>query len=201
MNVYAETNFILEMAFLQEEYESCETILSLAREHKINLVVPAFSIVEPYEAWVRRRNKRSDIQSQLAKEMREITRSASYRGIGSQSNEYASLLVRSVDEDKQRLDETLVKVLEVSDIIPIELGAVKSAIDYQVNLDLPPQDSIVYASVMEHLRSGENGPKCFLNRNSKDFLNPDIQDELKNYGCRLISRFADGLGFIKANLT
>ena len=121
--------------------------------------------------------------------------------MGFQSNEYASLLVRSVDEDKQRLDETLVKVLEVSDIIPIELDAVKSAIDYQANLDLPPQDSIVYASVMEHLRSGENGPKCFLNRNSKDFLNPDIQDELKNYGCRLISRFADGLGFIKANLT
>ena len=201
MNVYVETNFILEMAFLQEEHESCEAILSYAREHKIDLVIPAFSIGEPYETWVRRRRTRSDLQSQLAREMREITRSASYRQIGSESNEYASLLVRSVDEDKQRLDETLVKVLEVSDIIPIELDVVKSAIDYQVNLALPPQDSIVYASVVGHLRSSETGQKCFLNRNSKDFLNPDIQEELRNYECSLITRFAGGLGFINANLT
>ena len=201
MIVYVETNFILEMAFLQEEYESCEEILSHAREHKINLVIPAFSIGEPYETWVRRRSKRSDIQSQLAREMREITRSASYRGIGSQSNEYASLLVRSVDEDKRRLDDTLLAVLEASELIPIDLDTVKSAIEYQINQNLSPQDSIVYASVMGHLRSSAAGPKCFLNRNSKDFLNPDIQDELKNCGCRLITRFADGLGFINSNLT
>lgn len=201
MIVYAETNFILEMAFLQEEYESCEAILSLARAHKINLVIPAFSIGEPYETWVRRRSKRSNVQSQPAREMREIIRSETYRGIGSQSNEYASLLVRSVDEDKRRLDDTLLAVLEASELIPIDLDTVKSAIEYQKNQNLSPQDSIVYASVVGHLRSSATAPKCFLNKNSKDFLNPDIQDELKNYGCRLITRFADGLGFINANLT
>ncbi len=201
MIVYVETNFILEMAFLQEEHESCEAILSLARAHKINLVIPAFSIGEPYETWVRRRSKRSDVQRQLAREMREIIRSETYRGIGSQSNEYASLLVRSVDEDKRRLDDTLLAVIEASELIPIDLDTVKSAIEYQKNQNLSPQDSIVYASVMGHLRSSATAPKCFLNKNSKDFLNPDIQDELKNYGCRLITRFADGLGFINANLT
>ena len=201
MIVYAETNFILEMAFLQEEYESCEAILSNAREHKIRLVIPTFSVGECYETWVRRRRKRFDLQSQLTREMREITRSASYRGIGSESNEYASLLVRSVDEDKRRLDDTLLAVLEASELIPIDLDTARAAIEYQINQNLSPQDSIVYASVVRHLRSSATGSKCFLNRNSKDFLNPDIQDELKNYECRLITRFADGLGFINANLT
>ena len=201
MNVYVETNFILEMAFLQEDNESCEVILNHAREHKINLVIPAFSIGEPYETWVRRRRKRSDIQSQLAREMREITRSASYRGMGFESNEYASLLVRSVDEDKRRLDATLLAVLEVSELIPIDPDTVKSAIDYQINQNLSPQDSIVYASVMGHLRSGVSGPKCFLNRNSKDFLIPEILSELSQYNCSLIPSFADGPGFINANLT
>lgn len=202
MIVYAETNFILEMAFLQEEYESCEAILSLARAHKINLVIPAFSIAEPYETLVRRRIKRFDLQRQLASEMREITRSASYREIGAEAgDEIDSLLIRSVEEDKHRLDDALVAVLESSEVIPIDLDTVKSAIEYQKNQNLSPQDSIVYASVVGHLRSSATAPKCFLNKNSKDFLNPDIQDELKNYGCRLITRFADGLGFINANLT
>jgi len=39
---------------------------------------------------------------------------------------------------------------------------------------------------------------CFLNRNYKDFSNPDIIDELNTYNCRTIFRFDQGLSFIKA---
>ena len=201
MIVYVETNFILEMAFLQEEHESCEAILNYARENRIDLVIPAFSIGEPYETWVRRRRKRSELQSLLTSELREVVRSASYREIGSEAGEFASLLIRSVEEDKRRLDDALVTVLEASDVIPIYLDAVKSAINYQENLNLSPQDSIVYASVLGHLQSGATGPKCFLSRNSKDFLIPDIMTELSQYDCRLITSFANGLRYVSTRLT
>jgi predicted nucleic acid-binding protein len=201
MIVYVETNFILEMAFLQEEHESCESILNYARDDKIDLVIPAFSIAEPYETWVRRRRGRSDLQTSLTRELREIARSASYSEIDSETSDIATLLVRSVEEDKRRLDEVLVEVLQASEIIPIDSDVVKSAINYQTSLGLSPQDSIVYASVMAHLQSAATNTKCFLNRNSKDFLNPDIQSELRKNGCRLVSSFSDGLALVKARLT
>ena len=51
MIVYVESNFVLELAFLQEEHESCLELLSLSESEDICLVLPAFSIGEPYEAW------------------------------------------------------------------------------------------------------------------------------------------------------
>ncbi len=52
MIVYVESNFVLELAFLQEEHERCLALLSLAESRDIHLVLPAFSIGEPYEVWV-----------------------------------------------------------------------------------------------------------------------------------------------------
>lgn len=48
MRVYVETNFVLELALRQEQNESCEALLRLAEASRIGLVVPAFSLLEPY---------------------------------------------------------------------------------------------------------------------------------------------------------
>jgi hypothetical protein len=47
MIVYAESNLVLELAFQQEEHESCLALLDLAWSKEIVLVLPAFSIGEP----------------------------------------------------------------------------------------------------------------------------------------------------------
>ena len=65
MIVYVESNFVLELAFLQEEHESCLELLSLSEPGDICLVLPAFSIGEPYEAWVRRSKQRRGLYEQL----------------------------------------------------------------------------------------------------------------------------------------
>lgn len=49
MNVYIESNFVLELAFLQEQSSSCEEILRLAEGAHIRLVVPAYALIEPYD--------------------------------------------------------------------------------------------------------------------------------------------------------
>ena len=49
MNVYVESNFVLELALLQEQSASGEAILRLGEEHRVHLVVPAYALVEPYE--------------------------------------------------------------------------------------------------------------------------------------------------------
>lgn len=50
MNVYAESNFVLETALEQDEGESCNEIIRLASAGRLGLVIPAFSLAEPHQA-------------------------------------------------------------------------------------------------------------------------------------------------------
>lgn len=200
MIVYVESNFVLELAFLQEEHESCQDVLLLAESGEVDLVIPVFSVAEPYEVLIRRIKRRVELRRQLITEIRELSRSKPYSNLLQESNDITALLTSSGIEEKQRLDEVLSQILEVADVITIRASTMKSAIEYQQSLKLSPQDSIVYASVLDHLSAIGSGPKCFLNRNSRDFNDPDIQDELARYECQLIPRFEQGLGFIKARL-
>src|SRR6266446_5464157 len=79
MIVYVESNFVLELAFLQEEYESCLELLRLAESQDIHLVLPAFSIGEPYEVWVRRSKQRRELRDQMSTASRELWRSRPYQ--------------------------------------------------------------------------------------------------------------------------
>jgi hypothetical protein len=49
MIVYVESNFILELAFLQEEHGEAETLAKFAESGQIQLAVPSFSGSEPYD--------------------------------------------------------------------------------------------------------------------------------------------------------
>jgi hypothetical protein len=42
MNIYVETNFVLELALEQEECDTCAEIIRLASAGQLRLVVPAF---------------------------------------------------------------------------------------------------------------------------------------------------------------
>ncbi len=63
MIVYVKTNFVLELARLQEQHESCEELLNLASTNKIKLVLPAFSITEARTALVRLAKQRVEFQT------------------------------------------------------------------------------------------------------------------------------------------
>ena len=128
--------------------------------------------------------------------MRQLSRTGLYAGMVENLRDAASILIRSGDEDKLRLDLTLSRILACAAVIPLQGETLRAAIQFQESLGLSPQDSIVYASVMGHLSTASLGPKCFLNRDFKDFPIPAILEQLDRYECRLITRFADGLSYI-----
>lgn len=198
MIVYVESNFVLELAYLQEEYESCLALLSLAESQDIHLVLPAFSIGEPYEAWVRRAKQRRELRDQLDKTIRELSRSRPYQGATDEFQELTKVLLRSGEEEKSRLDEILERILRAVEVIPVGLDTIRTATTFQKRRSLSPQDAIVYASVLDHLASAPEGPRCFITRNSRDFLIPDIESELATYACRLLTRFDAGLSYVRS---
>lgn len=82
----------------------------------------------------------------------------------------------------------------------MERDILVAAITYQANLDLSPPDSIVYASVLHHLSTTTPAKSCFLNRNSKDFDDPDIVDTLNNYNCKMLPRFDSGHNYVQSQV-
>lgn len=201
MKAYVETNFILELAFLREEHPACQALLALAKAGEISLLVPAFSIGETYEAWVRRAKRREELNSRLAQEVAELSRSEPYRGRGQEFQKIRGLLSRSSEEEKSRLDDTLGNLFEVAELISIEPKMVRVVRDLQAGLKLSPQDLMIYASVLTHLEEhGSGGLHCFLTKNTRDFLYSEVREGLASWNCRVFPSFADGLGFLRSRL-
>ena len=75
MNIYIETNFVLELALEQEQRGSCEQILCLCEEGKAeHVIIPAYSFAEPYETLTRRHMKRKRMKKDLDRELLQLTR-------------------------------------------------------------------------------------------------------------------------------
>ena len=201
MNVYIESNFVLELALLQEQSRSCEELLSLCRQRDISLAIPAYSLAEPYETLVRRRKQRQQIKRELDAELNQISRTATYADRLHRFGELTALLVGSADEDAKRLEEVLTAIVDVADVVPLEAQVLTESIRYQQIHDFSPQDAIVHVSIILNLRQSNPGSaSCFLNRNSKDFDDQNIADELQRHQCKLLPKFDSGLNFVRSKM-
>jgi predicted nucleic acid-binding protein len=199
MIAYAESNFILELATLQEEHASCNAILDLAESGRISLVIPAFSVAEPYDVLRRRSNDRRRLQDEVAKQLRLVSRTEVNEQQHQNAADVTAMLIESGNQEAARLHDVLVQLVTIAEMIPITATVLRDALQAQDRLGLKPQDSIVYASVMAHA-SAASGEKYFLNRDAKDFLTPDIEEQFRSVGCTLVSSFSGGLRRIQADL-
>jgi len=148
MIVYVESNFILELAYAQEGSESCEHILALAEAGRAIVAVPAFCLSEPYESWVRRSKQRRELSVRLSQEIGELSRSKPYAEAIKSYQDMTRTLVQSGEEEKQRLDAVIGRIVETATIIPLDRDTTKAALRLRGERSLSPQDAIVYASVL-----------------------------------------------------
>jgi hypothetical protein len=111
------------------------------------------------------------------------------------------LLVQSNEEEEQRFGQYRERLLRMADIIGLTSDILTAAAVYEGSFDLEPQDALVYASVISHLRQHSPTIACFLNRNTKDFDSPDIINDLRQWNCRMIPRFDQGYAFIQSHLS
>jgi len=192
-----ESNFVLELAFLQKDSSSCERLLELAEAGSIELALPAFCVGEPYERLVRRDRQRRDVHRKLSEELRELARSAHYAAATENLGSLTGLLVDSGEQEKKSLNEVLRRLIATATLIPIDRDVLAAALGAQAELGLSPQDSIVYASVRSRIASTDDN-QCFINKNTKDFLIPQIEEEFEGNGCKLLGNFRDGLGYAQS---
>jgi hypothetical protein len=112
-----------------------------------------------------------------------------------------ALFLNNTDEEERRLLETHDRIFSVAEIIPMEKEILISATIAPAKLK-SQQDSIVYASVLKHLYLNNAEKSCFLNKNTKDFNDPAIKEELRNNKCKLFLGgeccFNDGYRYINS---
>jgi len=192
--VYVETNFLLEIAFQQESYESCEEILRLANSGSISLILPACSVAEAYVGWHGINQRRRKFQAELQNHLRELSRSASYRGVGDEYKNVMDALVAGREESRNRLVAAIASIETDGATIPVTAPMFAMVALDEAAHSLSPQDGIVLASVKSHAKKNA-GPKCFVTKD-KDFNTPAIRQEL-GPECEVLMNFADAVGYIK----
>jgi hypothetical protein len=196
VRVYAESNFVLEIALAQEEESDCQVLLADAAGHRSSLILPSISIFEPHYKIAGNGKRRRDLAQQVEAQAREFGRT---RGSEESSKELRNLIrvfADSESAEQARLFDTFESILNSCELIPltsdIVLRAVKDVIP-RLGLALP--DALVYASVLEHLRVSHAEKSCFVTKNANDFGDPDIGAELMALNCKILFKFTDAVRY------
>jgi predicted nucleic acid-binding protein len=197
VNVFVETNFVLELALEQHESPACEKLVDLARAKSIRLLLPAYSFIEPHENLTRRQLDRRVLLSNVSKELAQLGRSKRLVERVAASQEIVNLLAESDEYETRRIEQVKQRLWLVSDVLPLDLGVLRSAAECQADYDLSPQDAIVYASIRARLEVDHASRSCFVSRNPRDFNDSDLQRDLKSFNCKYFSSFATGLQYIE----
>jgi predicted nucleic acid-binding protein len=198
VNIYVETNFVLEVVFQQEKCQQCEEIIRLCESGRAQLFIPAYSLAEPHEKLYRQKQSRRALQRDLESEIQQLTRSASYSSLTPSLQVISRALIQSFDDEREHFRQFRSRVLKAGHVIPLTSQIIDLAAQSEDTYDFSPQDALVFASVIDHLRQSRPPAACFLNKNSKDFDNPDIVRELRDLNCKMIARFDHGWRFIQS---
>ena len=200
MTVYVESNFVLEQSLQQEACDSCAEIINLASKGRIALAVPAFSLAEPHVAILGKEKARTRLSNDLRAQLSELARSKPHREVPVTFEALAAVLIESARFEREGLRDTISELLRSAEVIALDASILESAADIQERYGMSGQDAIVLASVFAHLDLHNPPESCFLNRNSKDFDNPDVREGLDARRCKFFSEFEKGLRYVLARI-
>lgn len=197
MIVYIESNFILELALQQEQAAAADAILKLAEHKTVDLVLPSFAVSEPFSTLAYRRTGLNRVLDLLTLELNQIQRSIPHQRVGSALNEPLNDLRATSRHDGDALVQATQRILEVARLIHIDSEIFESARVSTDQFGLQPADAVIFATIMADLaQQPRRQKKCFLSRDRRAFLRPDIRKKLSLTGCRIIPSFDDALGFL-----
>jgi predicted nucleic acid-binding protein len=200
MIVLIEANFVLELAFQQEEADEADRVVTFAETGRIQLVVPACALFEPYETLARRRKGRDATLARLRNELAQVARSKTFRNLAETSRAVTDALAESGEVEAKGLETTIRRLTSCATISPLTKSVIETALEYQAQFELEPQDAIVMASVDEHLKQCGGGHKVFVNKNHRDFLTPEIVERMGTHDCRLLPRISGARQYIEQQI-
>jgi hypothetical protein len=195
VRVYAESNLVLELVLEQEQGLACEQIVGLAERKRIELALPAYALLEPYQTIVRRDNDRKALIEAIRRERVQLRRTASLAGDVGRLQDADDLLLRASQDAFTRLSEVRTRLLLCAEVLVVDAGTLKAAEADASRFGLAFPDAVMVSAVFRDAAMS-NAPSVFLNRNTKDFLDPDVKQYLASVHCSVIGSFESGLACV-----
>lgn len=193
MKVYVETNFVLELALDQEDCESCAAFLQLASTGVIQLAIPAYALLEPYETLTRRLRDWKQLGHEVQRHFGQLRRNPQ---LVSDVEALRELTVRAVDLARDGHESVRRQLLETATILPIDKTTLEKAEALRVSYGLELPDAVMLGAVLLD-SAGVEEESFFVNKNTKDFADPRVVEELRGQRCRHIGNFANALQAVR----
>jgi hypothetical protein len=197
MIVLVESNFVLELAFRQEEVAHAERLMEFATQKRMKLVVPGCALFEPFETLVRRRKERNATRDKFRYEVLQLSRSEHFPNLAETSEAVAKIFVESVETEAAGLNNAISRILDCADVIPLTKEVMQHSIRVRDQFEFEPQDAVVFASIDLYLDERGKAESVFANKNSDDFAVPDVEERLGALNCKLLSTFANAADLIE----
>jgi hypothetical protein len=197
MIVLVESNFVLELAFRQEEVAHAERLMEFATQKRMKLVVPGCALFEPFETLVRRRRERNATRDKFRYEVLQLSRSEHFPNLAETSEAVAKIFVESVETEAAGLNNAISRILDCADVIPLTKEVMQHSIRVRDQFEFEPQDAVVFASIDLYLDERGKAESVFANKNSDDFAVPDVEERLGALNCKLLSTFANAADLIE----
>jgi predicted nucleic acid-binding protein len=192
VTLYVESNFVLELALSQEHWTDAEALLVRAERRQMSLAIPAVSISEPFSTVTNRSRLRRAVIDQLDRQIEDLRRSHLLQDDVNSIELTPAILNRVKEHETELLISTLVRVLDVATVIPIDAAVFREALENRIRFPFDPMDAVIFSSVAHHLRSTtEKGPHLFVTKDKRDFRKSGIAELLRALDCELLRSFAE----------
>ena len=200
MRIFVESNFVLELAFKQEDDSYCQSILQAAEREEHQLYLPAYCLTEVFQTLGTKRIERDEMQRYLEREVKQHLREE--RVVPTDMSNLLRLatnllLARTADQTTSLYSLTE-KLARIAQIIPLTAAVLQAAPFAQEQYDLTPQDALVFASVKAGLQAEATfEDSLFISRNKGDFGKSNLLEDLRQLRCDYLSSFSAAVGRLR----
>lgn len=199
MIVYVETNFLIALGLEQEQYESAQHILDLAKSNQIELAIPALAILESLHTVEGRSKRRMRAYVEIKGESRQLRRSKSASSTVTMLETVLGRLTALEGEQLNTLQDLIAQVLSCARVLDLNRLIFRDAVRHQQLLKLKPMDSIIYASILADLQNRDSSEACFLT--SDGSFHMAVLEPLREAGCRCFRNFYEAVRHIETAAT
>jgi hypothetical protein len=200
MRLYAETNFLLELARAQTAAHACDDLLELCVKGRLELVMPVFSLTEASNKLDARLREKLRFNDSVRNFIADDARTPDNARLEGARDALRAALLTSSESDALRFASVIDAVAKNCHWIDLGLAVALEGRSCEKLFELRPFDAVVLASVVTHLRASTRDQSIFVTTNKRDFDAPEIRGVLQSQGCELITNFEHALKRIAASV-
>jgi hypothetical protein len=199
VRLYVETNFVVELSTTQPGSRACWAIVDAGATSELDLVIPAFSLVEPYWTFEARRRERADLQRRAETEVGQLARSENLATQAESLARSLPLLTSASEEHRLGFDRARNSLRNTARVVQLDARVLELSERYATVFGLSAFDAIVAASVVDDLSANPLDGVIFVTQDAKDFGDPDLLSEFRGAGCEVVYSFGEARSRIGAD--